>query len=72
MHSSDKTLVVRRRWINAAIVLAGNPLAQVRCPVCDAANLEVIEVAWPDKSHKDAYMSCPNCGARNVLTKPQC
>lgn len=64
MPSSDEA----RRWIAAAAALAQDAGAKVSCPACGGADLEVIEVTWPDGSHVDRYLSCPRCGARNTMT----
>lgn len=57
-----------RAWIEAGKVLAKDADAQVLCPVCRSANLEVRdEVFAGDSSLRERHMKCPNCGATNSI-----
>lgn len=69
MRSSSSLSTESRRWIEAGKRLAVDPTAEVVCPVCQGANLMVTDVLWKDGIHLDRHIQCPECGARNVLTK---
>jgi transcription elongation factor Elf1 len=57
----------RRRWIEAAKVLAADPKASVACPKCGQGILQVID-ARQDDVKLDRYMQCLVCHANNVMT----
>jgi Zn finger protein HypA/HybF involved in hydrogenase expression len=57
----------RRRWIEAAKILAVDPKAAVPCPECGEGTLQVID-ARQDDVKLDRYMQCPVCRAHNVMT----
>lgn len=69
MRSSSSLSPEAGRWIEAGKTLAVDPSAQVMCPVCGKGYLVVTDVPWKDGLHLDRHMQCPDCGARNVLTK---
>lgn len=69
MHSSASNAEVRKRWIDAVTMLNLDMHAVVQCPVCGEDTLTTRDVAWQDGQHLDRYLSCPKCGANNVLTK---
>jgi len=69
MRSSSSLSPEGRRWIEAGKILAVDASAQVKCPVCEEDYLVVTDVRWKDGVHVDRHMQCPNCRARNVLTK---
>ncbi len=69
MCSSVNPRLVRRRWIEAGNRLAIDRNAKVSCPSCSGAYLETTDVSWKDGVHLDRHMQCPQCGARNVLTR---
>ncbi len=56
------------KWVRAGIVLGKDPNAEVRCPECNSAILEVEDIPLGDDSSKvERYLSCPACKACNVL-----
>jgi ssDNA-binding Zn-finger/Zn-ribbon topoisomerase 1 len=57
----------RRRWIEAAKILAVDPKAVVACPECGKGTLRVID-ARQDAIKLDRYMQCTVCRAHNVMT----
>ncbi len=69
MCSSGSPRLERQRWIEAGNRLAIDRDAKVSCPRCDGTYLEITDVPWKDGVHLDRYMQCPQCGARNVLTR---
>jgi uncharacterized C2H2 Zn-finger protein len=60
---------VTEAWVEAATVLGADPTARVRCPVCGQADLEVHDepIAAVSERRWERYLSCPRCGARNVM-----
>jgi hypothetical protein len=57
-----------KRWIEAGEILAGNASAQVICPRCHQAILNVKDVApASDSTLVERHLSCPKCGAYNAL-----
>ena len=59
----------RQRWLDAGITLGNDPKSIVKCPKCQQANLEVLDVRpESDPEWLDRYMSCPACGAWIVLS----
>ena len=61
-----KDPALAQRWIDAAIILGNNPDANVLCPECGHANLEVIDAPTGDRL--DRYLSCPSCKRYNVMS----
>ncbi len=59
---------ISRRWIEAGIEISHNPKANVLCPKCNLSYLDVRDV-FADESRLrwERYMTCPNCGAANIL-----
>src|SRR5258706_3821984 len=49
-------------WIEAARVLGKNPSAQLPCPKCGLAFLQVQDVPLPNE-HIDRWLKCPKCDA---------
>ena len=56
----------RRRWIEAAKILAVDPKAAVACPKCGQAILQIIDAG--DAEITDRHMQCPLCRAHEVMT----
>ena len=56
----------RRRWIEAAKILAADPKAAVPCPACGQGILQVIDAG--DAERTDRHMQCPVCRAHEVMT----
>jgi hypothetical protein len=60
-----------QRWAAAAIVLAADPYAQVRCPHHDDGFLEVTDVPLPGAAGRvERHLRCPGCGAGTSLRNP--
>jgi DNA-directed RNA polymerase subunit RPC12/RpoP len=60
--------MTNRKWVAAAIALANDPSARVRCPVCEGADLTVRDIyPTPDADKFERYMECPHCQARNII-----
>jgi hypothetical protein len=56
------------RWIEAGKILATSPIASVRCPENDDAEIEVTDVPAPeDPGVIERHMRCPKCGAYNAI-----
>jgi hypothetical protein len=62
MSMADET----ERWVDAAILLADDPSAKVRCPRCRSADLEVTDVDAGGNVF-ERLMRCPNCGVFNAM-----
>jgi len=59
---------VGKRWVEAGIILAKDPKAEVDCPACQMAVLLVTDVRRNTGSFEfERLMTCPMCGAGNVL-----
>ena len=57
-----------QRWVQAGCILADNPHCKVLCPICQKAILTVRDVRYEKKPEMfERYLSCPKCGAWNVL-----
>jgi hypothetical protein len=57
-----------KRWIEAGKVLAQDASAQVPCPVCQSAILQVTDVVNESNSSElERHMKCTSCGAYNSL-----
>jgi hypothetical protein len=56
-----------RRWIEAAKLLATEPVAVVRCPEHNDGVLRVHDEALPDGGGIEHYLICDACGAYNVI-----
>jgi C4-type Zn-finger protein len=56
----------RRRWIEAAKILAVDPKAAIPCPACGAGTLQVIDASNAEIT--DRYMQCPVCRAYEIMT----
>ena len=57
-----------QRWVQAAIKLGKDPLLKVLCPVCQEVFLEVMDVEYEnDPNLFERYLTCPKCGALNVM-----
>lgn len=65
--ASVRTSGARDRWIRAAIVLATDPNADVACPACEEASLDVRDVLLVDSDLYERYLACPGCGQKNVM-----
>jgi predicted RNA-binding Zn-ribbon protein involved in translation (DUF1610 family) len=63
--SKDPKIV--KAWIAAGIALGTDPKALVVCPVCENENIIVQDIPDKNSSQFERIMSCPNCGARNIL-----
>ena len=60
----------RRKWIEAAAILAENPQAQVPCPKCGWEYLEVSDVVYErDPTMFSRYLRCRQCGATEVIDR---
>jgi predicted RNA-binding Zn-ribbon protein involved in translation (DUF1610 family) len=57
----------RRRWIEAAKILAVDAKAVVACPECGKGTLRVID-ARQDARKLDRYMQCTVCRRHEVMT----
>jgi len=57
----------RRRWIEAAKVLADDAQAFVACPACAGDHLLVIDVPIPSRDALERHMTCPRCKATNGM-----
>lgn len=63
---------VRQKWIEIAIALTANPDADLECPSCQRANLEVLDTMVPGyESVYERHIWCERCGARVAVLKPQ-
>lgn len=61
---------VRQKWIQAGVLLAKERNARVECPTCGIGILEVSDQSHPDElGVVDRYLTCPSCGAREVLVR---
>jgi len=59
---------ISKRWVEAGIALAGDSKTEVKCPVCVAGTLIVVDIKRDDDSTEfERLMTCPACGARNAL-----
>ncbi len=58
---------ITKKWIAAGKILAVDPTAKVRCPVCGEADLIATDVPVEGGKKFERIMRCPNCGARNIL-----
>jgi hypothetical protein len=58
---------ITKKWIAAGKILAANPMARIRCPVCDREDLVVMDVPIEATVKFERIMECPNCSARNIL-----
>lgn len=59
---------ISRRWVDAGITLAKDPMAEVKCPVCLVGMLKTIDIQKDEGSVEfERLISCPSCGARNAL-----
>jgi hypothetical protein len=58
---------ITKKWIAAGKILATDPTAEVRCPVCEEANLVVMDIPIEGTKRFERIMSCPSCRARNIL-----
>jgi hypothetical protein len=57
-----------KKWIEAARVLGVDPQARVRCPARDDGDLTILDVPYDaDPSRFERYLTCPTCGARNIM-----
>jgi DNA-directed RNA polymerase subunit RPC12/RpoP len=62
-----KEPTITMAWIAAGKILANDPKASVLCPVCKTEYLVVQDVPDLNSTKFERIMSCPNCGARNIL-----
>lgn len=61
---------LRRRWIEAATVLATDPTAVVRCPQCEDEYLEVTDIPYENfPGMFSRHLRCPKCGAYEILDR---
>ncbi len=63
-----------KRWIDAGKILSNDSNAEVLCPVCQSATLQVKDVRFEINSPMlERHMTCPSCGAYNALrlNRPQ-
>jgi hypothetical protein len=59
-----------RRWVDAGIILARDPSAKVDCPQCVKGPLSVTDSSpYGNPPMISRYLSCPLCGAKNVLDR---
>lgn len=59
---------ISKRWVEAGIALAKDSRAEVKCPVCLAETLKVIDIKKEEGSVEfERLIICPSCGARNAL-----
>lgn len=58
---------VKDKWVVAGKLLAADSSASVPCPVCEQVNLIVTDIAIEGTNKFERVMSCPRCGARNIL-----
>lgn len=62
-----KEPAITRKWIEAGKILGTDPEAKVPCPVCNHEFLVVSDVPISGSRKFERVLSCPNCGAKNVL-----
>jgi hypothetical protein len=58
---------ITKAWIAAGKILGNDPKALVLCPVCETEYLVIQDVPDINSNKFERIMSCPNCGARNIL-----
>ena len=58
---------ITTKWLAAGKALAANGSLSVPCPVCEQASLVVTDIPIEGTKKFERIMSCPNCGARNIL-----
>lgn len=57
-----------KAWVEVGQAIAADAKAQVACPVCAEATLEVWDVPWEVEPKRwERHMNCPACGAYNSL-----
>ncbi|ETW93834.1 MAG: hypothetical protein ETSY1_37520 [Candidatus Entotheonella factor] len=57
-----------KAWVEVGQAIAADAKAQVTCPVCAGATLEVWDVPWEVEPKRwERHMKCPACGAYNSL-----
>ncbi len=59
---------VEQKWLEAAKVLAVDPIQKVECPSCGAAYLEVVDVE-PERVTTvfERHLICRECNASNSI-----
>src|SRR4051812_36664987 len=58
----------RNPWIEAAKILGLDPTARVVCPAKRDDILDVHDEVFPaDRTMMERYLTCPTCGARNIM-----
>jgi transcription elongation factor Elf1 len=55
-----------RRWIEAANILSRDPMAQIACPTCGKAHLNVNDIKAYN-GQMERILSCAACGAREFM-----
>jgi hypothetical protein len=58
---------ISKRWLAAGKALALDPTIMIPCPVCEKENLIVQDIAINNSNKFERILSCPNCGAGNIL-----
>ena len=53
-------------WIDIANTTLADPTAEIQCPECGFASMEVVDVKTEDGV--DRYVKCPECHAVNIIT----
>jgi hypothetical protein len=62
--------VASAKWIEAGVILGRDPSAKVDCPECSKAPLSVSDSEpYSLPAMISRYLSCPACGARNILDR---
>ena len=63
---------ITNKWIEAGIAIAIDSDANVLCPVCQKAFLQIIDVRDEKKFFElERHMICKECGAYNALLRPE-
>lgn len=63
---------LRQKWIEIANALTANLDADLECPSCQRANIEVLDTTVPGYDGVyECHIWCEGCGARMSLLKPQ-
>jgi hypothetical protein len=66
------TSPLQQKWIEIANTLTADPDAALRCPVCEKANLEVLDTLMPNGTAVyERHVWCAACGARTAIFRPQ-
>jgi len=60
-------LMMKDRWIQAAIALGENPTLKIDCPNCAQSCLRVMDVYVPGALVFERYLRCESCGQYNAI-----